>query len=236
MPATPLPPWTRIRLPRTPPSANRHRCAVIAGTLRDAPTSKDTLSASLTDCTEGKTTNSAAVPNALPVLMRYNPRERHCLGAETSSGLDVGRIDAGGDDPHPDLPGSWLRIGRRRSAMEAKRQRGRPASFATIKSSVPFVAERQSETDETLASDNQHPNATLRVSSRLLLASHPDRRAIRQPRSSTLGWPRASLPMSTSLRKECCRSNSSAAGRATRLPAPAQHPKWEIRRPGSRRG
>jgi len=118
------------------------------------------LSASLTDCTEGKTTNSAAVPNALPVLMRYNPRERHCLGAETSSGLDVGRIDAGGDDPHPDLPGSWLRIGRRRSAMEAKRQRGRPASFATIKSSVPFVAERQSETDETLASDNQHPTAT----------------------------------------------------------------------------
>jgi hypothetical protein len=118
------------------------------------------LSASLTACTDGKTTNSAAVPNALPVLMRYNPRERHCLGAETSSGLDVGRIDAGGDDPHPDLPGSWLRIGRRRSAMEAKRQRGRPASFATIKSSVPFVAERQSETDETLASDNQHPNAT----------------------------------------------------------------------------
>jgi hypothetical protein len=41
---------------------------------------------------------------------------------------------------------------RRRSAMEAKRQRGRPASFATIKSSAPFVAERQSETDETLAS------------------------------------------------------------------------------------
>ncbi|MBP2449502.1 DNA replication protein DnaC [Rhizobium leguminosarum] len=53
---------------------------------------------------------------------------------------------------------------RRRSAMEAKRQRGRPASFATIKSSSQFVAERQSEHDETLASDNQHdtfvPTAT----------------------------------------------------------------------------
>ncbi len=33
---------------------------------------------------------------------------------------------------------------RRRSAMEAKRQRGRPAAFATIKSSSQFVAERQS--------------------------------------------------------------------------------------------
>ncbi|MGG6896121.1 IS21-like element helper ATPase IstB [Rhizobium sp. BR 315] len=49
---------------------------------------------------------------------------------------------------------------RRRSAMEAKRQRGRPASFATIKSSTPFVAERQSETEETLASDNQHDTFT----------------------------------------------------------------------------
>jgi hypothetical protein len=53
---------------------------------------------------------------------------------------------------------------RRRSAMEAKRQRGRPAAFATIKSSSPFVAERQSESDPTLASDNQHdtfmPTAT----------------------------------------------------------------------------
>jgi DNA replication protein DnaC len=53
---------------------------------------------------------------------------------------------------------------RRRSAMEAKRQRGRPSAFATIKSSSPFVAERQSESDPTLASDNQHdtfmPTAT----------------------------------------------------------------------------
>ncbi|RVP43471.1 hypothetical protein CN079_32925, partial [Sinorhizobium medicae] len=40
---------------------------------------------------------------------------------------------------------------RRRSAMEAKRQRGRPAAFATIKSASQIVAERQSEHDETLA-------------------------------------------------------------------------------------
>lgn len=53
---------------------------------------------------------------------------------------------------------------RRRSAMEAKRQRGRPASFATIKGSSQFVAERQSDHDQALASDNQHdtfiPTAT----------------------------------------------------------------------------
>ena len=53
---------------------------------------------------------------------------------------------------------------RRRSAMEAKRQRGRPASFATIKGTSQFVAERQSDHDEDLASDNQHdtliPTAT----------------------------------------------------------------------------
>lgn len=48
---------------------------------------------------------------------------------------------------------------RRRSAIEAKRQRGRPASYATIKSTHKLVAERQSENDESLA-------------------SHPDRRAI----------------------------------------------------------
>ena len=47
---------------------------------------------------------------------------------------------------------------RRRSAMEAKRQRGRPASYATIKNTHELVAERQSETDETLASDNHHDN------------------------------------------------------------------------------
>lgn len=47
---------------------------------------------------------------------------------------------------------------RRRSAMEAKRQRGRPASYATIKNTQERVAERQSETGETLASDNQRDN------------------------------------------------------------------------------
>jgi DNA replication protein DnaC len=47
---------------------------------------------------------------------------------------------------------------RRRSAMEAKRQRGRPASYATIKNTHELVAERQSENDEHLASNNQHDN------------------------------------------------------------------------------
>jgi DNA replication protein DnaC len=45
---------------------------------------------------------------------------------------------------------------RRRSAT--KRQRGRPASYATIKNTHELVAERQSENDEHLASDNQHDN------------------------------------------------------------------------------
>ncbi len=44
---------------------------------------------------------------------------------------------------------------RRRSAMEAKRTRGRPASFATINNMPQFVAERQSADDPDLASDNQ---------------------------------------------------------------------------------
>jgi hypothetical protein len=47
---------------------------------------------------------------------------------------------------------------RRRSALEEKRQRGRPASFATIKNTAQFVAERQSENGEALASDSQHDN------------------------------------------------------------------------------
>ncbi|MGO6944384.1 IS21-like element helper ATPase IstB [Rhizobium johnstonii] len=47
---------------------------------------------------------------------------------------------------------------RRRSAMEAKRQRGRPASYATIKNTHELVAERQSETDDPLASDNHRDN------------------------------------------------------------------------------
>ena len=49
---------------------------------------------------------------------------------------------------------------RRRSAMEAKRQRGRPASYATIKNTNELIAERQSEPDETIASDNQSDNLT----------------------------------------------------------------------------
>ena len=44
---------------------------------------------------------------------------------------------------------------RRRSAMEAKRSRGRPAAFATINNTPQFVAERQSNRDNALASDNQ---------------------------------------------------------------------------------
>jgi DNA replication protein DnaC len=44
---------------------------------------------------------------------------------------------------------------RRRSAIEAKRIRGRPASFATINNTPQFVAERQSPRDPELASDNQ---------------------------------------------------------------------------------
>lgn len=47
---------------------------------------------------------------------------------------------------------------RRRSAMEAKRQRGRPASYATIKNTNELVAERQSEPDEAIASDNPCDN------------------------------------------------------------------------------
>lgn len=43
---------------------------------------------------------------------------------------------------------------RRRSAMEQKRSRGRPASYATIKNTSQNVAERQSNPDHTLASDN----------------------------------------------------------------------------------
>lgn len=44
---------------------------------------------------------------------------------------------------------------RRRAAMEAKRSRGRPAAFATINNTPQFVAERQSNRDNALASDNQ---------------------------------------------------------------------------------
>ena len=47
---------------------------------------------------------------------------------------------------------------RRRAALEAKRQRGRPAAYATIKNTPLIDAPRQSKPDETVASDNQHDN------------------------------------------------------------------------------
>jgi hypothetical protein len=47
---------------------------------------------------------------------------------------------------------------RRSSAMDAKRQRSRPASYATIKNAHEAVAEQQSETSEVLANDNQRLN------------------------------------------------------------------------------
>ena len=46
---------------------------------------------------------------------------------------------------------------RRRSAMEAKRTRGRPATYATINNTPQIVAERQSVSETELASDN-HPD------------------------------------------------------------------------------
>lgn len=60
---------------------------------------------------------------------------------------------------------------RRRSAMEAKRQRGRPASFATMRNATEIDAARQSESDEVLASDNHDDTVAddrdTRISSRL---------------------------------------------------------------------
>lgn len=49
---------------------------------------------------------------------------------------------------------------RRRSAMEAKRKRGRPASYATINNTPMIDAERQITGEENLASDNQDDNLT----------------------------------------------------------------------------
>lgn len=60
---------------------------------------------------------------------------------------------------------------RRRSAMEAKRKRGRPAAFATIRNTPEIDAARQSEADEALASVNHDDtvadNRDTRISSRL---------------------------------------------------------------------
>ena len=47
---------------------------------------------------------------------------------------------------------------RRRSAMEAKRKRGRPASYATISNTPMIDAERQTTGEENLASGNQDDN------------------------------------------------------------------------------
>ena len=47
---------------------------------------------------------------------------------------------------------------RRRSALEVKRQRGRPAAYATIKNTPKADAARQSESDDDVASDNQRDN------------------------------------------------------------------------------
>jgi DNA replication protein DnaC len=47
---------------------------------------------------------------------------------------------------------------RRRSALAAKRSRGRPAAFATIKNTPQLDAQRQSDQSENLASDNQDDN------------------------------------------------------------------------------
>lgn len=49
---------------------------------------------------------------------------------------------------------------RRRTAMEAKRSRGRPAAFATINNTPQIVAERQSNPDNALVSDNQADTVT----------------------------------------------------------------------------
>ncbi len=49
---------------------------------------------------------------------------------------------------------------RRRNALEAKRTRGRPAAFATIKNTTQIVAERQSADAHGLVSDNHTDNIT----------------------------------------------------------------------------
>jgi len=45
---------------------------------------------------------------------------------------------------------------RRRSALETKRHKERPASFATIKNTATIGAPRQSETNTQLDNDNRH--------------------------------------------------------------------------------
>lgn len=70
---------------------------------------------------------------------------------------------------------------RRRSAMEAKRQLGRPASTATIRNAAEVDAARQSGPDEVLASDNHDDTIAddrdTRISSKLSRESQPDCRS-----------------------------------------------------------
>ena len=47
---------------------------------------------------------------------------------------------------------------RRRSALESKRERGRPASFATIRNASSIDAPRQPERVNDVDSDSQHDN------------------------------------------------------------------------------
>jgi len=49
---------------------------------------------------------------------------------------------------------------RRRTAMEAKRKRGRPAAYATINNTLLIDAERQTAAEENLASGNHDDNVT----------------------------------------------------------------------------
>ena len=46
----------------------------------------------------------------------------------------------------------------RGAALEVKRQRGRPAAYAIIKTTPKPDAARQSESDDDVVSDNQHDN------------------------------------------------------------------------------
>ena len=65
-PTTPAPPATSTVLPVSGPSANRQRWAVIAGTPRLAPSSKEALSGRGTAWRPGTTVHSAAVPHRRP--------------------------------------------------------------------------------------------------------------------------------------------------------------------------
>src|SRR5262249_56092988 len=65
-PTAPAPPATSTVFPVIGPSANRHQCAVIAGTPRLAPSSRDALAGSGTAWRSVTTVHSAAVPQRRP--------------------------------------------------------------------------------------------------------------------------------------------------------------------------